>query len=301
MILRGGISLLLMVSPLVLSIVSYTVSCCCFRIGLRAGLGSNDASFGTGVNAAALRALPSVILISFCLVQSVSAGVFSAWDCAEFVLDSATGETKAFLREDLSVECGTEQHGQIQSVAYIFFAIWPVGQPLLYLLMLLRCRDALITKRSTPLTHATLFLHQEYTSRFFWWEPLFAFQRLMVTGFVMILFQSGFAIRRIIFGISTTLVYLAMLLAFRPYVRFDLNFLAAIGSQFALALSMLVALCMRIFNDITTRYDLGGAQHIMKFDGPSEVSSPNGKSGALACAAMSNLCILQCGVRRLWE
>jgi hypothetical protein len=70
----------------------------------------------------------------------------------------------------LSIECGSDQHASVQRVAYVFFAIWPVGMPLLYLLMLVTCRGALVEKRSTPLTHATSFLHQEYSSHFFWWE-----------------------------------------------------------------------------------------------------------------------------------
>jgi hypothetical protein len=48
-------------------------------------------------------------------------------------------------------------------------------------------------------------------------------QRLLVTGFVMMFFQAEFAIRRIMFGMSTTVVYMAMLLMFRPYVRRDLK------------------------------------------------------------------------------
>jgi hypothetical protein len=93
-------------------------------------------------------------------------------------------------------------------------------------------------------------LHQEYKTRFFGWEPLFLLQRLMVACFVMVFIQAKFAIRRIIFGVSITAMYLVMLLSFRPYLRRELNYLAAIGSQLALVFFMLVALHIRIFDDI---------------------------------------------------
>jgi hypothetical protein len=271
-LLRGLVALGLMLLPFILSIMAYMISYCCSRVRGRA-----KESFKDGFKAAAMRSLPYMIVVSFCLFQVVSSLTLSAWDCAEFMLDSTTA--KAFLRNDLSVECGTDRHVQIQNIAYIFFAIWPVGMPLLYLVMLLLCREPLVQKRRTPLTCATSFLHQEYTSRFFWWEPLFMLQRLNVTGFVMIFFQAEFAVRRIIFSLIVTLVYMVVLLIFRPYSKSGLNFLAALGSQFALAFSMFTAYSMRIFNDIMARFDLEGAQHIMKFDSPSEVRARGSEEG----------------------
>jgi hypothetical protein len=79
------------------------------------------------------------------------------------------------------------------------------------------------------------------------------------------------AIWRIVLGIFTTIAYMALLLGCRPYRQPDLNVLAAIGAQFALALSMVTVLGMRIFDDITARYDLGGAQSIMRIDSKSQV------------------------------
>jgi H+/Cl- antiporter ClcA len=62
-----------------------------------------------------------------------------------------------------------------------------------------------------------------------------------------------------------------MLLAFRPYRQSSSTFLSAIGAQFALAFSMLVSLCIRVFDDIATRWSHREAQQVMKFDGPSEM------------------------------
>jgi hypothetical protein len=170
LLLRALVALFLMFSPLVLAVVHYMVSYCWWYARVAVPAERASTPFANGIKVAALRALPYVIFISFCLVQVVSTGIFSAWDCREFMDDTATGSTKRFLREDMSVQCGSDEHEQIQSVAYVFFAIWPVGMPLTYLLALLACRGALTEGRSTLLTHATSFLHEDYTISFFWWE-----------------------------------------------------------------------------------------------------------------------------------
>jgi hypothetical protein len=129
-------------------------------------------------------------------------------------------------------------------------------------------------------------------------QPLFMLQRLLVTGFVMLFFSSDYAVRRIVFGIFATVTYMAMLLTFRPYVREDLNFLAAIGSQYSLVFIMLVALTMRIFNDIQARFDLEDAQTIMNFDGPSQVSAQRRRAvrsvGTLVLEPSASRCGVLC-------
>ena len=42
--------------------------------------------------------------------------------------------------------------------------------PVLYAMLLASCRHTLSNKRTSPLAHATSFLHKEYEPEFFWWE-----------------------------------------------------------------------------------------------------------------------------------
>jgi hypothetical protein len=267
-LLRGLAPLILLLFPLAISIVMCMISHCRAQIADR-----TKTLVGEGFKDAVLRALPYVIVISFCLNQSVSAGIFSAWDCVEFMQDSATGAMRQFLREEPSIECETDEHWEIKRVAYVFFAMWPVGVPILYFLMLWPCREALVNGRTTPLTRATSFLHKEYSGQYFWWESLFVLQRVMVTGFSMFFFQAKYTVWRILFGIYITVSYMALLLTFRPYVQRDLNFLAAVGAQFALGCTILNALCIRIFDEIKANSGLQDAQRIMGFDSPSDVST----------------------------
>jgi len=254
-----------------LSLVLHMVSHC------RARIGRTDTPPSKDTKEAVLRALPYVIFISFCLTQSVCTGIFSAWDCVEFMHDSVTGETREFLREDLSIECYTDEHDQVKNVARFFVAVWPIGIPLLYLALLSQCRAALYQGRSTSFTRATSFLHKEYMPHYFWWELLFVVQRLMVTGFVMLFLRASKTVPRILVGIYFTVAYMGLLLICRPYRQRDLNFLAAVGAQFAIGCTMLNALCIRIFDEIkassgkTAVQAEQDAKRIMGFDSPADI------------------------------
>jgi len=186
LLLRGLAPLLLLVALVVFGAWPFVFSHVRARTFNPRAVSSRDTSvvlkpFWEGMKASLLSCLPSVLPVSFFLCQGVSAGIFSAWDCTEFTLDSATDTTKSFLRDDLSVECRTSRHAHIQGVGMVLLAIWPVGMPLMYLLLLWLCRDSIVGGwMSTPLTRATSFLHQEYNQNLFWWEPLFVAERLTV-------------------------------------------------------------------------------------------------------------------------
>jgi hypothetical protein len=69
LLLRGLVPLLFMLGPPLLSIASYTISYCHARIVSRA-YPYGITTYGEGVKAAVLRALPSVIFISFWFIAS---------------------------------------------------------------------------------------------------------------------------------------------------------------------------------------------------------------------------------------
>jgi len=69
--------------------------------------------------------------------------------------------TKHYLRADLTIECNGETDPRYREVmfnSWIFIAVWPIGVPILYLLVLLPNRYAILQKRNTRLVRATSFL-----------------------------------------------------------------------------------------------------------------------------------------------
>jgi hypothetical protein len=102
-------------------------------------------------------------------------------------------------------------------------------------------------------------------------QPLFLLERVAVSGFHVMFFEARHALKRIGFGLCITLCYMVALLTFRPYVRRELTFLAAIGAQMSLVFAILVALWMQIFDELADRFELEDAREIMNFDGPEQV------------------------------
>eukprot|EP00966_Prymnesium_polylepis_P149906 3462772-Prymnesium_polylepis.2 len=68
-------------------------------------------------------------------------------------------------------------------MALATLAVWPVGMPLAYTLMLVASRDAHQTGVPTRLSHATAFLAPSAL----WWEPLEMCRKLIVTGWVLVM------------------------------------------------------------------------------------------------------------------
>jgi hypothetical protein len=97
--------------------------------------------------------------------------------------------------------------------ARAFVAIWPIGVPVLFLLMLLPIRKDLLLRRSTRLVQNTAFLHREYKPIWFFWEAVFVAQRLAIIGFVEYMPRD---FNRLQFGLLLTLLYTLALLYVRP-------------------------------------------------------------------------------------
>lgn len=74
------------------------------------------------------------------------------------------------MRADYAVVCDGPEYDRIWSFAVAAIAIYPVGIPLFYLVLLLYARDAIASEKPTPLSKALRFLHGEYKLAFFWWE-----------------------------------------------------------------------------------------------------------------------------------
>ena len=88
-------------------------------------------------------------------MPSTSAAIFKAFPCATFGNDDAAGETWKFVRADLSVRCPddsgepTPEFDRLFAIGAVAVAVWPVGVPLLFLLLVLRTRKAIATHRMT--------------------------------------------------------------------------------------------------------------------------------------------------------
>jgi hypothetical protein len=221
------------------------------RVSVDSSGGSRWARGCAFMKHAVVSALPFSLLVSFCLVPSVSQGIFAAWGCDPYQLDADAATERSFLHEDLRIVCWDGEHGytaahqEITSYAFIFIAIWPIGLPCAYVLLLLLCRKAVRQRRETPLARATRFLHREYIPDFYFWEVLPLLQRLIISGWLLLI-PAHYEAWRIFLGLLTAVGYLTLLQFVQPYKRATTNTIA-IAAQFSLVCVFLGGTFIKVF------------------------------------------------------
>ena len=117
------------------------------------------------LKAGLIRGLPSLMCLLFYAFPIVFSRALRALDCEKF--DDGT----RFLRSDYSLDCNdSDEYDRVVSLAWVAIALYPVCVPLLYLVLLLSARKAIITEQPTDLSRSLAFLHHDYAPSMFWWE-----------------------------------------------------------------------------------------------------------------------------------
>ena len=195
-------------------------------------------------------AAPFDLFICFLLCPTVSKGIFDTWDCTEYDLNGATASVRTFLNADLQIVCSgndyPEEYNTITTIAMFSLLLWPIGMPLIFFLVLFPNREALRQRRSTRMVKATAFLHKEYDPTFYWWEIVSLAQRLVLTGFVLLIPVEN-EVWRIFFGLLTAFGYLSLITFVKPYKRKGFNTLS-IASQFSLVCVFLGGIFIKLFS-----------------------------------------------------
>ena len=120
------------------------------------------------------------------------------------------------MRQDASVECGTEDHESITDLAIGFIVVWPVGSLVLFTALLAACYKPLRAKTANALTEATAFLHREYKRRWYWWEAVELARKLVLTGAVLLIPEERAFLRLVVATLFCSF-YAVGLAAVRPW------------------------------------------------------------------------------------
>eukprot|EP00966_Prymnesium_polylepis_P134546 3109974-Prymnesium_polylepis.1 len=75
--------------------------------------------------------------------------IFRTFTCDPLEYDG--NEVRRYLQADLHLSCDDDEYEATRIVAFVFMAIWPVGIPLLYAVLLWASRGALVRGAPTPL------------------------------------------------------------------------------------------------------------------------------------------------------
>ena len=208
------------------------------------GLGTR----GRWLSDALVVAAPFDLFVAFLLCPTVSKGIFDTWHCTKYELNGT--DVRTFLNADLQIVCGgndnPEEYAMIKTIAVFFLLLWPIGMPLVFFLVLFPNRKALRQGRRTRMVQATAFLHKEYNVTFYWWEIVALAQRLVLTGYVLVIPVEN-EIWRFFFGLLTAFGYLSLIQFVQPYKNKVLNILA-IAAQFSLVCIFLGGAFIKLFS-----------------------------------------------------
>ena len=124
----------------------------------------------------------------------------------------------ADLSADYGVLCSGDAYDRLKASAWAFVAIWPVGVPVLYLLLLNASQKAWKSGIPTPLSRATEFLSNDYKPNAYWWEPFEMCRKWTLTGAVLLI-DEHYELARVLVALLVSITFLAFHLSLKPIRR----------------------------------------------------------------------------------
>ncbi|EOD06896.1 hypothetical protein EMIHUDRAFT_453350 [Emiliania huxleyi CCMP1516] len=199
-------------------------------------------------------ALSPVALIALLMIAGISA--LSQLMTAEL-------EQVSYMRQDASVECGSDDHGPITTLATGFIVLWPAGSLVLFTSLLAACYKPLQAKSPNALTRAAGFLHREYEKTWYWWEAVELARKLVLTGFVLLIPEERAFVRLVVATLICS-CYAVALAVVRPYKRVEDNVLA-VATSLVLLLLFLGTNWSTTFLGIQERYQGADPADVLGF------------------------------------
>lgn len=226
-----------------------------------------------------LTGMPAMLVTMFALLPMISAKIFHAFVCTRFVVTSSQSASEGsatyryFLDADnYRVECDDgPEYAQVRATAVVFMLLWPIGMPIVFLLLLFRSRKAIQSRRPNALSNAIKFLHKEYEPAFFWWEPLEMMRKLFLTGFLLVLVEDPEKdFKRIFVATLVSLIFMLLTALARPF-RSEANDFFCVGVHLVLVCMFLTASMLKLFVDFET-YSPGSPSSVMGYDDDKDIA-----------------------------
>ena len=140
--------------------------------------------------------------------------------------DRAAADEACFCREDYRVQCYTAEHQSVIIAAMFAVGVYAVVLPIIFLIMLLSSRVALLHGPPTKLSAATKFLHDEYTRDNYLWELVEILRKLALTGFLAITWTG--TVLQLFAALLAAILFFALQVAAQPYRHMSSNYLGIV-------------------------------------------------------------------------
>ncbi|CAM9115842.1 unnamed protein product, partial [Laminaria digitata] len=182
--------------------------------------------------------LSVMLLLLFFVYSSVSSTVFRMFAC------DAVDDGSNYLRADYRIMCTGTKHRALQVYAAIMIAVYPVGIPLLYAVLLCRHRVVLSDARANKTAAKPIAdLWAPYRPNAFYYEVIECGRRILVTSVAVFMFPNAAA--QVAITIMNSLFFFVVSEALSPYASSSDTWLAR-GGQVIVLFSMYDALLLKI-------------------------------------------------------
>jgi len=166
------------------------------------------------------------IIIFYLVLPSISRSIFDAKICRSFASNDVDELSTSHLIADWSLTCDDKTDKEYVNVLRTFwavFVVWPIGVPLMFLVLLLYIHGSMKNKRITPLAEACRFLWGDYKDRMILWELVDVFRKISLTGLIILIDTEEGSERtlRLHIGAVICIFYTGVLAIAQPYREND--------------------------------------------------------------------------------
>jgi hypothetical protein len=199
------------------------------------------------------RTIQWTIIVLYFALPTVSQRVFDAIKCRAFQINDNTPAPtfQSHLLMDMSIICNTQQdddYGSIKITFWALFTVWIILIPLAFVVLLRSIGPSVRSKSITFLADACRFLWHDYDVSMFFWDIVDTYRKIFLTGAIILIDpeEGSNKMLRLVIAIVVSVIYFAILLAYRPYKRpddYNLAFLSNFLTICCFSLSMILKLC----------------------------------------------------------
>eukprot|EP01041_Mallomonas_annulata_P001204 gene1204-2339_t len=169
------------------------------------------------------------LLGSFFLLPGVSQHITRTFPCQNIDPDGATGQSQFVLIADHSISCSSTRYQQGVRWALGMLVVYPIGVPVLYLVVLTLYRTRILADGRKDLNNdvpgtneirykslaQVAFLFVDYELQYWYWEVIETIRKLLLTAILSII-SSHIGIQ-IVFGIVVCIAFVKIYGYYKPY------------------------------------------------------------------------------------
>jgi hypothetical protein len=178
------------------------------------------------------------LFMTYLILPSTTATIFTMFICQDIDpgnADPASYGVDNFLVADYSISCNSERYEVGFYWAIMMCLVYPIGLPLLYYILLFKCRDEIVNRKEmfengiqpSRLSSVLSFLYKSYKPEFWYFEIIETTRRLMLTA-VLSVISSG-SPEQIVAALFLSLIYINVYKNTNPYLEEEVVVMAEIG------------------------------------------------------------------------